>query len=149
MNPVLLNNETQYSIPSIEDFETWVNTVIEQHGKYFQVSIAIIDKRYSQELNSIYRQKDKPTNVLSFSLELPDFVKEDLIGDLAICVDVVVEEAKQQNKPILAHWAHLTIHGCLHLLGYDHVDDDEAKVMESLEVKLLEQLGIEDPYNLN
>ena len=146
MNPVLLNNDTPSDSPSIEQFNTWVNTVIEHHGEFFQVSIEIVDKEISQDLNSNYRQKDKPTNVLSFPLELPEFVKEDLIGDLAICAQVVEEEAKQQNKPVLNHWAHLTIHGTLHLLGYDHIQDDEAVEMESLEIKLLSQLTIPDPY---
>jgi len=149
MNPVLLNNETQFSAPSIEDFESWVNAVIKQHGKYFQVSIEIVDKQYSQALNDNYRQKNKATNVLSFPLELPEFVKEDLIGDLAICAEVVAEEAKKQGKTLSDHWAHLTIHGCLHLLGYDHNEDDKAEVMECIEVKLLKQLGIENPYGHN
>jgi len=146
MNPVLLNNDTQQEIPSLEQFERWVNAVVKHHGKYFQVSIEIVDKQTSQDLNNTYRQKDKPTNVLSFPLELPDFVEEDLIGDLAICVEVVEEEAKQQNKTLSNHWAHLTIHGCLHLLGYDHIQDDEADIMENLEIQLLEQLAIENPY---
>lgn len=146
MNPVLLNNSTDDSIPSLEQFGTWVSAVIKHHGKYFQVSIEIVDKQTSQELNNTYRQKDKPTNVLSFPLELPEFVEEDLIGDLVICTEVVVEEAKQQNKVCIDHWAHLTIHGCLHLLGFDHIEDEQAEVMESLEIQLLEKLGIDNPY---
>lgn len=146
MNPVLLNNDTQQETPSLEQFETWVNAVIKHHGKYFQISIEIVDKQTSQALNNTYRQKDKPTNVLSFPLELPGFVEEDLIGDLAICAEVLIEEAMQQNKALNNHWAHLTIHGCLHLLGYDHIQDDEAEVMESLEVQLLEKLSVENPY---
>lgn len=146
MKPVLLNNDTQSEAPSIDQFNTWVNTVIEHHGEFFQVSIEIVDKATSQDLNNNYRQKDKPTNVLSFPLELPEFVKEDLIGDLAICAQVVEEEAKQQNKPLLSHWAHLTIHGTLHLLGYDHIQEDEANKMESLEIELLKKLLIENPY---
>lgn len=148
MNLVLLNNSTEESIPSLEQFENWVNAVIKHHGKHFQVSIEIVDKQTSQNLNNSYRQKDKPTNVLSFPLELPEFVKEDLIGDLAICAKVVKQEAKQQNKSITNHWAHLTIHGCLHLLGYDHIQNDEAEVMENLEIQLLKELGIENPYGI-
>jgi probable rRNA maturation factor len=146
MNPVLLNNDTQQEVPSLEQFETWVNAVIKHLGRYFQVSIEIVDKNTSQDLNNTYRQKNKPTNVLSFPLELPEFVGEDLIGDLAICAAVVKEEVKQQNKTLSDHWAHLTIHGCLHLLGYDHIQDDDAEVMENLEIQLLEHLGIENPY---
>lgn len=147
MNPVLLNNATEASVPSVEQFNTWVNAVIQQHGNYFQVSIEIVDEATSQDLNKTYRGKDKPTNVLSFSLELPEFVKEDLIGDLAICAQVVEQEALEQNKPINNHWAHLTIHGALHLLGYDHIDNIEAEEMESLEIKLLGQLDIQNPYD--
>ncbi len=147
MNPVLLNNATETSVPSIDQFNTWVNAVIQQHGSYFQVSIEIVDKETSQDLNNTYRGKAKPTNVLSFPLELPEFVKEDLIGDLAICAQVVEQEALEQNKPIFSHWAHLTIHGTLHLLGFDHIDDVEAKEMEALEIKLLNQLDIENPYD--
>lgn len=146
MNPVLLNNDTQSECPSIEQFNTWVNTAIEHHGDFFQVSIEVVDKSTSQDLNNTYREKDHPTNVLSFPLELPEFVKEDLIGDLAICAEVVEEEAKQQNKTLQNHWAHLTIHGTLHLLGYDHIEDEEAKIMENLEIELLSNLGIANPY---
>ena len=143
---VLLNNETGLDIPSLSQFNSWVKTVIEFHKKEFQVSIEIVDKDTSQDLNKTYRNKDKPTNVLSFPLDLPEFVEEILIGDLAICAKVVKQEAKQQNKMPDHHWAHLTIHGCLHLLGYDHIDDKEAEEMEAIEIKLLKQLGIENPY---
>ncbi len=147
MNPVLLNNETENEIPSLERFNDWINTVIKHHGKFFQVSIEIVDKATSQDLNKTYRGKDKPTNVLSFPLELPEFIKEDLIGDLAICAQVVEQEALEQNKLIINHWAHLTIHGTLHLLGYDHIDDVQAEEMETLEIKLLGQLDIKNPYD--
>ena len=146
MKPVLLNNSTQNKCPSIEQFNTWVNTVIDYHGCFFQVSIEIVDKATSQQLNRDYRHKDKPTNVLSFPLDLPDYVEEDLIGDLAICTDVLLDEAIKQKKSIDDHWAHLAIHGTLHLLGFDHKDDQEAEEMESLEIKLLKKLGIDNPY---
>ncbi len=144
--PVLLNNETVFESPSIEQFDLWVETVIEAHGEFFQVSIEIVDEQLSQELNKTYRGKDKSTNVLSFALDLPEYVKEDLIGDLAICAPLVEAEAKEQGKAIMHHWAHLTTHGVLHLLGYDHINDEEAQEMESLEVKLLKRLNIPNPY---
>jgi probable rRNA maturation factor len=143
---VLLNNDTGLEIPSLSLFTDWVQSVIDFNGEAFQVSIEIVDKNTSQDLNKTYRNKDKPTNVLSFPLDLPEFVEEILIGDLAICAEVVAEEAKKQNKILDHHWAHLTIHGCLHLLGYDHIDDKEAEEMEAIEIKLLKQLGIENPY---
>ncbi len=144
--PVLLNNETVYESPSLEQFDLWVETVIEMHGEFFQVSIEIVDEKLSQELNKTYRNQNKPTNVLSFSLDLPEGVEEDLIGDLAICAPLVEAEAQSQGKSILQHWAHLTIHGVLHLLGYDHIEDEQAEEMEQLEIKLLKRLEIPNPY---
>ena len=143
---VLLNNDTDFEIPEFVDFNLWIDTVIEWYGQKIQVSIEIVDKDTSQELNKTYRNKDKPTNVLSFPLDLPEFVEEILIGDLAICAEVVSKEAQQQSKILEHHWAHLTIHGCLHLLGYDHIEDDEAEQMEQLEIKVLDQLGFPNPY---
>ncbi|MCF6287762.1 MAG: rRNA maturation RNase YbeY [Proteobacteria bacterium] len=147
MTTVLLNNTTKITTPTIQQFELWVNTVIKSHGSFFQVSIEIVDEATSKELNKTYRNKNKPTNILSFPLELPDFVTEDLIGDLAICASIVVQEATQQNKDIIHHWAHLTIHGTLHLLNYDHINDGDATIMENIEIKLLAQLGIGNPYD--
>ncbi|MFK8011731.1 MAG: rRNA maturation RNase YbeY [Marinicellaceae bacterium] len=144
---VLLNNDTGMEIPPLSYFIKWIETVIQFHGDDFQVSIEIVDKAKSQELNLTYRNKNKPTNVLSFPLELPDIVEEILIGDLAICAEVVLDEAEQQIKSPTDHWAHLTIHGCLHLLGYDHIEDDEAEEMEAIEIKLLAKLGIKSPYS--
>lgn len=147
MSSLLINNNTSFNAPEIKEFETWINTVINNHGSFFQVSIEIVDKKFSQELNNTYRNKDNPTNVLSFPLELPEFVKEDLIGDLVICARVVEEEAKAQKKQLNDHWAHLTIHGVLHLLGYDHINDSDAQIMEDLEIKLLAKLNIANPYD--
>ena len=144
--PVLLNNETVFESPSIEQFDLWVETVIEAHGEFFQVSIEIVDEQLSQELNKTYRGQNKPTNVLSFSLDLPEDVEEDLIGDLAICAPLVEAQAQEQGKPLMHHWAHLTVHGVLHLLGYDHIEVTQAEEMERLEIKLLKRLNIPNPY---
>lgn len=144
---VAVNNDTRFKVPSTEKFSLWVETVIEEFNRFFQVDIEIVDARTSQELNKKYRGKDSPTNVLSFPLELPDYVEEDLIGDLVICAEVVASEAKDQNKSEEHHWAHLTIHGCLHLLGYDHINEEDALEMESLEIKLLDKLDIANPYD--
>lgn len=144
--PVLLSNDAEIKAPSLTDFDLWVETVIEHRGDFFQVSIEIVDITSSQDLNKTYRKKDKPTNVLSFPLELPEYVKEDLIGDLAICAEIVEQEAAQYQKSSKDHWAHLTIHGTLHLLGYDHINDEDAKIMEALEIELLKKLNIANPY---
>lgn len=111
-----------------------------------ELTIRLVDAEESQQLNSEYRHKDYPTNVLSFPADLPPELNIPLLGDLVICVPVVNREATEQGKPREAHWAHMVIHGCLHLLGHDHIDDDEAEAMEALERQLLAELGIADPY---
>ena len=105
-----------------------------------------VDEAESHELNLTYRGKDKPTNVLSFPFEAPPGIEMPLLGDLIICRQVVEQEAKEQQKPLEAHWAHMVVHGSLHLLGYDHIEDNEAEEMESLETEIMLALGYEDPY---
>lgn len=110
------------------------------------ITVRCVESEESQQLNHDYRGKNKPTNVLSFPFESPAEFFVPLLGDLVICADVVRIEAQQQNKTVLAHWAHMIVHGCLHLLGYDHINDSEADEMESLEIKILRQLGYNNPY---
>ena len=135
-------------VPAESMFQKWLNQLSRQLDVSGEVCINVVDAAESQHLNLTYRGKDKPTNVLSFPADLPDFVESTHLGDLAICAEVVVHEAREQGKPVMNHWAHMTIHGCLHLLGYDHIKDDEAALMEDLEVKLLAALNIPDPYQL-
>lgn len=137
---------TATNLPTESEFSLWVNCALQQYNKSFELTIRIVEVEESQQLNSQYRQKDKPTNVLSFPFEVPEGIELNLLGDLVICADLVVQEALEQNKAIKDHWAHLVIHGCLHLLGFDHIEDDEAQEMESLEISLLAQLNINDPY---
>lgn len=111
-----------------------------------QLGIRIVDEEESQMLNRDYRGKDKSTNVLSFPMELPEELDLPILGDLVICAPVVAREAEQQDKSLQAHWAHMVIHGVLHLQGYDHIADDEAEEMEALEIRLLQQLGFANPY---
>ncbi len=112
-----------------------------------ELTIRLVDEAEGLELNSTYRHKDYATNVLSFPADVPDELLDiPLLGDLVICAPVVAREALEQRKPLQAHWAHLVIHGCLHLLGYDHIDDAEAEEMETLERELLAELGHPDPY---
>jgi probable rRNA maturation factor len=108
--------------------------------------VYIVDETESQELNFQYRKKNKPTNVLSFPADIPDEVGVPLLGDLVVCAPVVEREAKEQGKTLEAHWAHMLVHGTLHLLGYDHIEDDEANVMEALETRLITQLKFPAPY---
>ena len=135
--------------PSRGEFQQWVNlSVIED--KPAHVSIRIVDKTESQSLNKQYRSKNKPTNVLSFSMELPDDLIDEMdvfmLGDLVICAPVVEKEAREQGKEVKSHWAHMVIHGMLHLQGYDHISEADAEEMEGLEIKLLQQIGINNPY---
>jgi probable rRNA maturation factor len=105
-----------------------------------------------QQLNKDYRHKDKATNVLSFPMELPKDIDigmpENILGDIALCVSVINDEAKQQSKSINSHWAHMVVHGMLHLQGYDHVDETEAAEMEQLEINILNKLSFPDPYSV-
>jgi probable rRNA maturation factor len=133
-------------LPSQADFETWVRVALGNTMDTAELTIRLVDVPESQMLNLTYRGKDKPTNVLSFPFEAPPGMDLPLLGDLVICVGVVEQEATEQNKPLQAHWAHMVIHGCLHLLGYDHIIDEEAEEMESLETQLIEGLGFSNPY---
>jgi probable rRNA maturation factor len=109
-------------------------------------SVQIVSSDEMRELNQSWRGKDKPTNVLSFPMELPDEVELKMLGDVVLCPAVISTEAKQQHKPLLAHWAHMVVHGMLHLQGYDHIDDKQADEMEALEIRILNQLGFDNPY---
>ncbi|MDE2087017.1 MAG: rRNA maturation RNase YbeY, partial [Xanthomonadaceae bacterium] len=114
--------------------------------KATELSIRIVDADEGRELNRDYRGKDYATNVLSFEADLPPELKLPLIGDMVICSPVVAREAAEQGKRPRDHWAHLTVHGTLHLLGYDHIVAAEAEAMEALETRILAGLGIADPY---
>ena len=136
-------------IPTTDLFQQWVDTAFEMLVEQeFELTIRLVNTAESQQLNKQYRQKDKPTNVLSFPFEVPEGVELNLLGDLVICAQVVEHEAKAQNKKLFDHWAHMVIHGCLHLLGYDHINDTDANEMEALEVKFLAKLAIANPYNI-
>ncbi|WP_448567444.1 rRNA maturation RNase YbeY [Thalassotalea ganghwensis] len=138
------SNSTQ--LPTETLFHTWVNAALSKYNKPYELTIRIVDQQESQTLNDQYRGKDKPTNVLSFPFEVPEGIELALLGDLVICAPVVEQEALEQNKSFEAHWAHMVIHGCLHLLGFDHIDEDDATEMEALEIEILDTLGIANPY---
>lgn len=137
------------NLPSEEQLTQWVSAALNNKMDQAELSIRIVDSEESQQLNSEYRGKDKPTNVLSFPFEVPDGIELDLLGDLVICAEVVSQEAEEQKKPLFNHWAHMVVHGVLHLLGFDHINDDEAEEMEALETKILASLNIPDPYLIN
>lgn len=138
--------EDTQSLPTQQQLQLWLGSAISLFQPQAEVTVRIVDEVESQQLNRDYRGKDKPTNVLSFPFEAPPGIEIDLLGDLIICKQVVEKEAKEQNKPLEAHWAHMVVHGSLHLLGYDHIEDEEAEEMEGIETEIMQKLGFEDPY---
>jgi len=170
----MINVDIQYAsdepdLPDQEQFTHWVNIVLQaqtshQNGKgdnqenantlapqnappsSLELTIRIVDEAESKQLNETWRQCPKPTNVLSFPFDSPPGVELPLIGDIVICAPLVALEATEQHKSLVAHWAHLVIHGTLHLLGYDHIDETQAQIMEQLEINLLHDLGYPNPY---
>ena len=133
-------------LPTEEQIVQWATAAVQPEGDEVEMTVRIVDEAESHELNLTYRGKDRPTNVLSFPFECPDEVELPLLGDLVICRQVVEREAAEQEKALIAHWAHMVVHGSLHLLGYDHIEDDEAEEMESLETQIMQGLGFDDPY---
>jgi len=138
--------EQETGLPTAEQIEQWATAAVQPQSDEVEMTVRIVDEAESHELNLNYRGKDRPTIVLSFLFEGPDEVELPLLGDLVICRQVVEREAQEQDKPVMAHWAHMVVHGSLHLLGYDHIEDDEAEEMESLETQIMTGLGFADPY---
>ena len=135
-------------LPSAASFRRWVEAALRgaRRRNSAELAIRIVDADEGRAFNRHYRGKDYATNVLSFPAELPPGVQLPLLGDLALCAPVILREAMQQHKLPRDHWAHLTVHGVLHLLGHDHLDQTEAEAMEALETRILAGLGITDPY---
>lgn len=134
--------------PSLASIRTWAGTALGRHGAGREISVRMVGPRESQQLNARYRQRDKPTNVLSFpSGPMPEIVPQPL-GDLVICPQVLRAEALAQGKTLRAHWAHLVVHGALHLVGYDHEREADARRMERREIAVLRRLGFTNPYRV-
>ncbi|MGZ4958065.1 MAG: rRNA maturation RNase YbeY [Methylomonas sp.] len=132
--------------PGEDRFQEWVDAALASRDEDAEITIRLVDEAESAELNQQYRHKQGPTNILSFPFEAPDGMELDLLGDLVICAPVIAKEALEQHKQTLHHWAHITIHGVLHLLGYDHIEDRDAEQMEALEIEILSKLNIANPY---
>lgn len=132
--------------PDTAAFLAWVSAALDQSRTRAELAIRIVDEAESAALNAQYRHKDTPTNVLSFPSGLPENCEPPILGDLAICAAVVEREAGEQHKTLEAHWAHMVIHGTLHLLGFDHVDDADADIMEAREIAIMKILGFANPY---
>ncbi len=143
-------------LPDEQQLCRWVDGAVEavlaDNTNEYDIAVRLVDEDESRSLNKQYRQQDRPTNVLSFPFEDLDGLPADAmrsLGDLVICGPVVVDEARQQGKALQDHWAHIVIHGTLHLLGYDHEGDEQAASMEALEQRILKGFGIENPYREN
>lgn len=153
--PVRLDVAVSYALPrkglpAANSFRKWVAAALKGRIREADLAIRIVGTKEGRSLNRHYRDRDYATNVLSFPADLPEGlpkgVKLPLLGDLVICAPVVVRESREQKKPLNDHYAHLTVHGTLHLLGWDHEDEREAECMEQLEREILASLGIADPY---
>ncbi|MCF6203383.1 MAG: rRNA maturation RNase YbeY [Methylococcaceae bacterium] len=133
-------------LPSQEKFQYWIDAVLSDNAKDSEIVIRVIDEADMIQFNKQYRGKKGGTNILSFPFDVPDAIESDLLGDLLICAPIVEKEALAQHKKIEHHWAHMVVHGVLHLLGYDHVENEEAEEMEGLEVNILKKIKIKNPY---
>ncbi|MAT95057.1 MAG: rRNA maturation RNase YbeY [Halioglobus sp.] len=143
-------------VPAEDDLRGWVAAAVDgaprlrgkqpDPGADMEIAVRLVDSQEMTRLNSAYRGANGPTNVLSFPAELPPELRQPLLGDIVICAPVVRAQARQQGKALQAHWAHMAVHGTLHLLGYDHIEEADATVMESLETTILGRLDFDCPY---
>ena len=137
------------SVPSEPDIIQWISSAFENGPEEVEICLRLVDETESAALNQQYRKKAGPTNILSFPATLPEaLAKTYLLGDLVICMPLLEREALEANISVRSHFAHLIIHGCLHLQGYDHMKDDEAEIMENLETRLMQSLGFANPYSV-
>lgn len=145
---IAIQNTVASDIPVTEKIEQWATCVLNNRIDSAEICIRIVNELESKELNQTYRNKPYPTNVLSFPYEPLSGIKVDVpyLGDLVLCSSVIEREAKQQHKTTEAHWAHMIVHGLLHLLGYDHTEEVAALEMEGIEIKILKCLGYDNPY---
>ena len=136
------------SVPAEDDIRDWIAATLASQSRQAdtEISVRLVDLEEMTTLNKTYRGKSGPTNVLSFPADLPEELELPLLGDIVICAPVVRTEAQQQHKSLAAHWAHMVTHGTLHLLGYDHITEEEAATMEALESRILNHLGYPCPY---
>ncbi len=127
----------------------WAQAALQGHERYVEVGVRIVDESEIIELNQRFRKKAEPTNVLSFPFEDPPGTQTDVLGDVVVCAPIVSSQAQTEGKPLSAHWAHMVVHGIMHLRGYDHETPEEANAMEHMETRILEGLGFPDPYALS
>ena len=141
-----IENASGAKVPDKAAFRRWIGAALGARRDRAEISVRITDADEIRALNRQYRGKDYATNVLSFPADLPPELDLPHLGDIVICAEVVEREAREQHKASPAHWAHMVVHGTLHLLGYDHVDDADAEIMEALEIDILRELNVANPY---
>jgi probable rRNA maturation factor len=132
--------------PETQQFQRWIDAALQEYSKDSEIVVRIVDEAESAQLNRQYRNKEGSTNILSFPAELPKELNLTLLGDLVVCAPVIEQEAELQQKHLADHWAHIIVHGVLHLIGYDHINDEDAEIMEQREIGILQQLNITNPY---
>ena len=137
---------TDPNIPTQQDFQHWASVIEAKFNEREDVAIRIVDEGEITNLNNDYRNRAQATNVLAFPTEIPKGTGLPFIGDIVICAPIVAKQAAEQGKSLSSHWAHLTLHGILHLQGYDHIDSADARIMEQLEAHLMQKLGFPNPY---
>ena len=142
----LQNDDGFENLPAQGQFEDWVEAALQASHEQLEQTVRIVGEAESRDLNRRFRERDKATNVLAFPGDA-EFLDYDCLGDLVICAPVVAAEAADQGKTDEAHWAHLVVHGMLHLQGFDHQDAEQTREMEQLEIKILDTLGYTNPYN--
>jgi probable rRNA maturation factor len=141
-----LQNATTFAVPESARFNAWVTQALRPFTEQAVLTLRLVESAEMQQLNQQFRAQDRATNVLAFASQMPEPFKAHFLGDILICAEVVEQQAKEQHKAVLAHWAHLTVHGTLHLLGFDHITPEQAKIMERHEQHILAQLGFPNPY---
>ena len=143
----MFNNHLKRYLPTQKLIKQACKYSILGNYKNISLSILIVDDKESQAYNQLYRDKNYPTNVIS--LEYPTIMEDfnNLIGEIILCDDIIIKEAKEQHKNLISHYLHMIIHGMLHIQGYDHQNDDDAHIMENLEIDILAKLGYQNPYN--
>lgn len=144
-----IQQATDKQLPVTEGvLSAWASLALRDHINHAELTIRLVDENEMTYLNRTYRNQDKPTNVLAFPSDLPETLELEvpLLGDIVICPQVLEEESKKLGTPLLQHWAHIVIHGVLHLLGYDHLLENEAVKMQAIEINLLDELGYDNPY---
>jgi probable rRNA maturation factor len=132
--------------PDKRQIQLWGDAALQGYNWDAEIVVRIVDVHESAQLNKQYRHKPGPTNILSFPTDIPEGIGLNLLGDLVVCAPVLEREAIEQQKLLTHHWAHIIVHGVLHLLGYDHIEEDKAEIMENKEINILQALNISNPY---